>query len=296
MKNSFGELFKTFRLKSGFSSLSEFGKALAIEGVVLEDSIFSRWQKGNRIPKDRNLLLIIVTVFIKKESIISIKQANALLDSADQGYLTEPELQKINNFFIKPIKLPPPKKTIEFIMKIGKSKKIARSGWIREEIKDPESVAEHSFQLSVLAMVLADQLGVDKEKLIKMALLHDLGAIVTKDIVWSRGGVVDMKKESEKIDLEKKEITKVFKIIGRSKEYLEIFQEMIEKTTQEAKIFWELDKLEMAIQALDYELSQNKKLDEFFINADFHVSSTPLRKILDEILKQRRVRKLKREE
>lgn len=287
MKNSFGELFKILRLKSGFSSLSEFGKTLAREGIVLEDSIFSRWQKGNRMPKDRNLLLILITIFIKGESITSIKQANAFLDSADQGYLTELELQKINNFFIEPIKLPPPKKTIEFIMKIGKSKKIARSGWIREEIKDPESVAEHSFQLSVLAMILADQLGVDKEKLIKMALLHDLGAVVTKDIVWSRGGVVDMKKESEKIDREKKEIAKAFKIIGRSKEYLEIFQEMVERTTQEAKLFWELDKLEMAIQSLDYELSQNKKLDEFFINADLNIYSPLLRKIMDEVVKQR---------
>jgi len=287
MQNNFGERFKIFRLKSGLSSLSEFNKALTEEGFIFEDSIFSRWQKGNRIPKDRKLILTVIKIFIKKGSITSVKEVNNFLDSANQGYLTELELQTITKFFIVPIKLHSPKKTIEFLAKIGKSKNIARSGWIREGIKNPESVAEHSFQLSVLVMVLADQLGVDKEKLIKMALLHDFGEVVTEDMVWSRGTMIDIKKRAEKEQQEKKEIEKVFKIIGRSHEYAEIFKEMIERTSQEAEIFWELDKLEMAVQALQYEKEQNKKLDEFFTNADLQIHASPLRKIFNEILKQR---------
>lgn len=287
MKISFAEFFKTFRLKSGFSSLSEFGKALTEEGFMFEDSIFSRWQKGNRIPKDRNLLLALIQIFIKRGSITSIKEVDIFLDAAGQGYLTESEMQKITKSFIVSVKLHSPKKTIEFLSKIGKSKKIVRSGWIREKIKDPESVAEHSFLLSVLAMVLADQLGIDKEKLIKMAILHDLGQVITGDVVWSRGRIIDMKKQTEKIEQEKKGIAQVFKIIGRSNEYVEIFEEMIERTSQEAKIFWELDKLEMTLQALEYERDQNKNLDEFFVNADLQIQSSHLRKILKEIIKQR---------
>ncbi len=120
-----------------------------------------------------------------------------------------------------------------------------------------------------------------------MAILHDLGEIVTGDVIWSRGKIIDIKKRAEKEALEKKGIEMVFGIIGMSNEYVKIFGEMIERTTQEAKIFWQLDKLEMAAQALEYEKSQNKKLDEFFINADLQISSVPLRKILREILKQR---------
>lgn len=148
-------------------------------------------------------------------------------------------------------------------------------------------MAEHSFQLSVLAMVLADRLGLDRDKLIKMALLHDLGGVATRDVVWSRGGIVNIRKQVEKVKREKKGIVMVFKIIGKSDEYLQIFKEMIEATSQEAKVFWELDKLEMAIQALEYERSQHKKLDEFFVNADLQIYSLPLRKILKELLKQR---------
>jgi len=59
-----------------------------------------------------------------------------------------------------------------FLKEVGKSKRLLRSGWIREKVNDPESVAEHSFRVGVLAMVLSDAIKVDKDKLIKMALLH----------------------------------------------------------------------------------------------------------------------------
>ena len=186
---SFGDLFKRFRLKAEFATLSEFGKALADEGFIYEDSILSRWQQGNRMPSNRNLLLTIIKIFMQRGGITSFKEANVFLGSSGQGYLTEPELQNITKSTNVSSKLHYPRKIVEFVAMTGKSKKILRSGWIREKIKDPESVAEYSFQLSVLAMVLADTLGVDKEKLIKMALLHDLGEVVTGDIVWPREGL-----------------------------------------------------------------------------------------------------------
>ena len=136
-------------------------------------------------------------------------------------------------------------------------------------------------------MVLADDLSVDREKLIKMAILHDLGEVVTGDLVWSRGEIIDIKKRAEKEKLEREGIEKVFRTIGKSDEYKEIFEEMIARTSQEAKMFWQLDKLEMAFQALEYEKEQNKKLDEFFINADLQIDSPPLRKILREIINSR---------
>ena len=103
----------------------------------------------------------------------------------------------------------------------------------------------------------------------------------------AQGRIIDIKKRAEKEELEKKGVEKVFRIIGRLQEYVKIFEEMIERESQEAKIFWELDKLEMALQAMWYEKEQNKRLDEFFINADLQIHSSYLRKILKEILKQR---------
>ena len=285
--STFSYLFKKFRLKSGLTTLAEFGDALAQEGLVYETSLFSHWQNGTRIPRDRALLLNAIKIFIEREGITSIKEANIFLESSNHGYLTEPEIQYITKRINVSSHLSSSKKIVEFLSTTGKSKRTLRSGWKREKIRNPESVAEHSFQLSVLAMILSDQLGVDKEKLIKMAILHDLGEVVTGDIVWSRGEIMNIKKRAEKEDQEKKEIATLFKIIGKESEYRKIFEEMIERKSQEAKIFWQLDKLEMAVQALAYEKEQNKNLDEFFINADLQIHSKALRRILKEILRQR---------
>jgi putative hydrolase of HD superfamily len=171
---------------------------------------------------------------------------------------------------------------------VGKSKKLLRSGWINEKIKDPESVAEHSFRVSVLAMVISDSLGLDKEKLIKMALIHDLGEVITGDIVWSSGNIIDIKKRTEKEKMEKLGLERIFKILENSDEYKKIFEEMIERSSEEAKIFWQIDKLEMAMQALEYERDEYKNLEKFFVNADLQIETPLLRKIFDEILKRRK--------
>lgn len=103
---SFGELFKKFRLRSGFSSLSEFGKTLADEGLIYEDSLFSRWQNNQRIPKARNILFKIIKVFIQRGGISNLRNINLLLESAQQGFVTEVEknlllpILKVENDFL----------------------------------------------------------------------------------------------------------------------------------------------------------------------------------------------------
>lgn len=284
---SFGKLFKKFRLKSEFLSLSDLGHALADEGLMYEDSALSRWQNGNRIPLDRGLMITLVKIFIKRGGIKSLQEANKLLESAGHGYLTEIEMEKISSRFVPASRFQFSKKMFDFLTIVGKSKKIHRAGWVRERVKDPESVAEHSFRVSVLAMVIADPLGLDKEKLIKMALLHDLGEAVTGDIVWSRGNIIDIKKRAEKEQIEKQGLEKIFKTLENSDEYRKTFEEMIERSSAEAKVFWQIDKIEMSMQALEYEKDQNKHLDEFFINAGLQIETPLLKKVFGEILRRR---------
>ena len=56
----------------------------------------------------------------------------------------------------------------------------------------------------------------------------------------------------------------------------------------ESRVFWQLDRLEMAIQALEYEEEQDKKLDEFFVNADLYIQEPLIRGIFNDIIKSRR--------
>lgn len=94
---SFAQLFKKYRLKSEFETISEFGDALAEEGYVYENSLFSHWQKGTRIPKDRNLLLTLIQIFSKREGLGTIQEVNLLLESAGMGYLTKNEKKLFDN-------------------------------------------------------------------------------------------------------------------------------------------------------------------------------------------------------
>lgn len=179
---------------------------------------------------------------------------------------------------------------IQFLKLIGKSKRIKRAGWVREGVEDPESVAEHCFRLIVLAMVLAPKLRLDQNKLIKMAIIHDLGEVKTGDLVVERGKVVDPKARRRKEELERafiEEKLRSFEISHKYK-YSDLFDEMVKRETKEAKIFWQLDKLEMAIQALEYEEEQGKDLTEFFINAERIINDPFFKEIMEEIRSQRK--------
>jgi len=93
--NQFRTLFKKYRLRAEFATFSELGMALAEKGLIYEDSIFSHWQKGARIPQNRTVLLKLLEIFIERNAILTLDQANQFLSSAGLGYLSEDELQKI---------------------------------------------------------------------------------------------------------------------------------------------------------------------------------------------------------
>ena len=90
-KNNFSELFNKYRLRAQFETLSQLGEALVHEGIIYEDSIFSRWKNGSRVPKKRTVLLALIKIFIKHYSINSAEEANELLLSTGLPYLTYSE-------------------------------------------------------------------------------------------------------------------------------------------------------------------------------------------------------------
>lgn len=98
----FSTLFKKYRLKAEFSTLSQLGLALAEKGFIYEDSIFSHWQSGTRVPQNRIVLLKLLEIFAEKKAITILGEANEFLSLAGEGYLSEEELQRI------PIKLRSP--------------------------------------------------------------------------------------------------------------------------------------------------------------------------------------------
>ena len=107
-----------------------------------------------------------------------------------------------------------------------------------------ESVAEHSWRISLMAFLLKDEFPqVDMDKVVKMCLIHDLGECFTGDIPTFIKTDGDRAVEDS--------------LLGRwvaslppevSTEMASLFREMDAQETQEAKIYKSLDKLEALIQ------------------------------------------------
>src|SRR5262245_5025299 len=100
--------------------------------------------------------------------------------------------------------------------RIDDLKQLERTGWAKRGIEIPESVADHSFGTAVMALVLAGQAGVDQNKSIKMALIHDVAESVVGDFAPSDG-----KTPEEKHRLEVEALTTICADIDNSHELLE---------------------------------------------------------------------------
>ena len=171
----------------------------------------------------------------------------------------------------------------EFFKITTNLKKIPRKGWTTKlGISSPESVADHTFSMSTIAMVLADLQKLDTHKVLKMCLIHDIAESITGDLTPE-----DISK-SEKIELENKTINKILSNLPEdlAKNYLAIWNEYNEKTTDEAKLVHEVDKLEMVIQGLSYanEGIEKEKLEPFVNSARIQINSKQLNEILDKLL------------
>lgn len=75
-------------------------------------------------------------------------------------------------------------KIVDFYHYTDLLKRTKRAGWVKAGINDSESVSDHSFSTSLLSMIMAPKLKADSEKLIKMALIHDLGESIMGDVFW----------------------------------------------------------------------------------------------------------------
>ena len=77
-------------------------------------------------------------------------------------------------------------------------KEIYRSGWIKAGVEEGETVADHSYGASVIAMALSDMEGLDTERVVKMSLLHDIAESIVGDITPDQMPRNEKKKHTQK--------------------------------------------------------------------------------------------------
>ena len=171
---------------------------------------------------------------------------------------------------------------LDFFYLVLELKKVPRKGWkSKVSIEHPESVADHSYGTAIMAMVLSDLQKLDTQKILKMALLHDLAEVITGDFMPEEISK-EIKNTSER-DAMKEILSKLPKNIA--KEYDEIWKEYLQANTKESILLHEIDKMEMAIQAAKYssEGFSNEKLSTFVDSAKKEIKSKELLEMLDTL-------------
>lgn len=146
----------------------------------------------------------------------------------------------------------------DFLIRAYALKKLPRAGWIRAGITHPESVAGHSWGLSLLVSLFAPK-KLNRERMYEMALTHDLPEIITGDITPHDG------------------ISKEEKRIREGKAAQELLPDHLHKAwleyerneTEEAQFVHMLDKLDMALQAQVYK--DEADIQEFMASAAPHI-------------------------
>lgn len=114
-----------------------------------------------------------------------------------------------------------------------------------------ESVAEHSFRLALMAYMVSDEVPeIDTDKVIRMCLIHDLGEAITGDIPSFEKTDSDEEAEDSAVSGFVNQLPEYWK-----KQLGEMYSEMNELKTPEAKLYKALDKLEAVIQHNEADIS-----------------------------------------
>lgn len=146
---------------------------------------------------------------------------------------------------------------IELIRAAGRLKQIKRSGWVKKVgIPDAESVADHSYRMTLLGAYLGDMYHLNTLKVVRMCLIHDL----------AESKIGDMMPEEKVSDsghrkLEDNLVRRLIATLPQParKGFTSDWNELIKSKTAESKLVWQIDKLEMGFQMKDYLRDGHKK-------------------------------------
>lgn len=177
---------------------------------------------------------------------------------------------------------PKPPPLIEAYFELNHLKQLYRQGWLRRGIPPErcESVAEHVYGMAMLGWWIADAEfpELDRDKIVRMSLVHELGEIYVGDI--TPGDRID---PAEKHRLEREALLKVVDKLPKGAEYLALWEDFEQGQSPEARFVRQLDRLEMAFQAAAYRQQGFGPLEEFFATTDAALEDPRLRAIFERL-------------
>jgi putative hydrolase of HD superfamily len=163
---------------------------------------------------------------------------------------------------------------LDFFIKVGELKRKHRKGWLVHQIKNSESTADHIFRMTVIAWILGRAKKLNLERIIKMALVHDLCEVYAPDVTpYDPLLPKDKKKIKEVLKhwpkftpaLKRKQYRKKYKTELRALDKLtaklprdlkselkNLWLDFEKGLTKEGRFVKQIDKVENLLQGLEY--------------------------------------------
>ncbi|MFW5688003.1 MAG: HD domain-containing protein [Spirochaetota bacterium] len=154
-----------------------------------------------------------------------------------------------------------------------------RTGWTLRGVRDPESVADHSWGTAYLVLLYADEAEVDRARALEIALVHDLAEAKTGDVATRVAAMRDPRRVEEKARRERGAMDELMEAYTpqRASRVRGLWEEYEATATPEAVLVREMNLIDMCLQAYVYEESERydpdapndhfpdyRGLDEFF--------------------------------
>ncbi len=197
-----------------------------------------------------------------------------------------------------------PSALMRFVQVASKLKALRRQGWIDRGVDEPESVADHSWSVALLAWTLAGERDeLNRNRVLLLGLIHDLPEALAGDATpfdvqrdatarisashFSRPptystAAKDLKRQAEERALDEmlSGLPDTMRIEIRA-----AWQEYEEAESPEAQFVKQVDKLETVIQAEAYATGQPElQIESFRQGARRDIHDPQLRQILEELL------------
>lgn len=172
---------------------------------------------------------------------------------------------------------------LDFFNTVANLKTIPRQGWIDKlGLEKPESVSDHIYSMTVMALFFSEIKKLDTLRVIKMSLIHDLAESHTGDLTPN-----EISKD-EKIKLEKSIMEKILKDLPEEQrgQLSQIWNEFLEQKTPESILVHEIDKLEMALQAIIYKKNCDQNIQSFLQSAENDIKIPELKELFRKIINQ----------
>jgi len=196
-----------------------------------------------------------------------------------------------------------------FLIEVGKLKGKKRRGWILHQIKNPETTAEHIFHLAILVWVLGKGKGLNIERAIKIALVHDLCEIYAPDLTpydpllpknkkkimealkrWPKfTPLLKEKKEEEKNKSESEALNKLISKLPKDLKYeiKNLWLDFSNGSTKEGRFVKQADKIINFLQGIEYWKKYGKIKHNLWVRWVKEITDDPvLLKTVEEVEKK----------